>query len=360
MSDIVRTIVIAGSFVLGSILVALVALWIQRTVVARAYRTTKSELDDLIFRSLESPLMLAVIVAGLYAATLVVLRSDALELSQKALAYYIGKTNDIFKAILTLIVAFGALRLLNIVARWYATSVAPRGTAYQVEVLKKLVNIAVWALVAVLVLGQLGYKVNALLATLGIGGLAVALALQDTLSNIFAGFYVMADKSIKVGDYVKLDSGDEGFVEEVGWRNTRIRLWANNMVLIPNAKLIQSVLTNYDMPQQQLSVYVRCGVSYDSDLEHVERVTIDVAKQILQDVPGAVKEYDPVVRYKEFGDSNINFVVVLRAKEVASQYLIHHEFIKALHSRYREEGIEISYPVRVIVPSGDGEGAVPV
>lgn len=360
MSDIVRTIVIAGSCVLGSILVALVARWIQRTVVARAYRKTKSELDDLIFRSLESPLMLAVIVAGLYAATLVVLRSDALELSQKALAYYISKTNDIFKAVFTLIVAFGALRLLNVVAHWYATSVAPRGTAYQVEVLKKLVNIAVWALVAVLVLGQLGYKVSALLATLGIGGLAVALALQDTLSNIFAGFYVMADKSIKVGDYVKLDSGDEGFVEEVGWRNTRIRLWANNMVLIPNAKLIQSVLTNYDMPQQQLSVYVWCGVSYDSDLEHVERVTIDVAKRILQDMPGAVTEYDPAVRYKEFGDSNINFVVVLRAKDVASQYLIQHEFIKALHRRYREEGIEISYPVRVIVPSGDGKGPVPV
>ncbi|HUV05620.1 MAG TPA: mechanosensitive ion channel family protein [Armatimonadota bacterium] len=360
MSDLIKTTIIAGGFALGSILLAFIARWILRVVLGAVYRTTKSELDDRIFKCLESPLILAVIAAGLYGSTLAVLHSEVWKFEPTRLADYITRTNQIYKGIFTLIVAFGLLRVVNAVARWYATSAAPASAAYQIELLKKLTNIAVWALVVVLVLGQLGYKVSALLATLGVGGLAVALALQDTLANIFAGFYVMADKSVKVGDYVKLDSGDEGFVEEVGWRNTRIRLWANNMVLIPNSKLIQSVVTNYNMPHQELSVYVSCGVSYNSDLDHVERVTIETANQILQEVPGAVSDYQAAVRFKEFGDSNINFVVVLRAKDIASQYLIHHEFIKALHRRYREEGIEISYPVRVIVPSGDISGAVPL
>lgn len=355
MSQMVRTAVIAGSFLVGSVILALLARWVQRSVLRRLYRRTESDLDDMLFKSLEGPVTLAIVALGLYGAALTILHSSLMNrFPQDTVSHYIAKTNQVSLAVATLIVSFGLLRLFNSAARWYSTKIGPSGFAHQVQLLKKVLNFAAWAVIIVLVLAQLGYKVNALMATLGIGGLAVALALQDTLSNVFAGFYTMADKSVKIGDYIKLESGEEGFVEEVGWRNTRIRLWANNMVLVPNSKLIQSIVTNYTMPEHQLSVYVSCGVSYSSDLDEVERVTIETAKHILQTVPGAVEHYEPVVRFKEFGDSNINFLVVLRARDVASQYLLHHEFVKALHRRYREEGIEINYPVRVIVPAGDG------
>ncbi|MCE5324598.1 mechanosensitive ion channel family protein [bacterium] len=348
MSSTTVHLVTAASFLLGSIVLALLSRWIFRNVIRKFYSRTKSEFDDVIFKSLERPLMLLIITLGLYGAAATVVHMDIWGLSAVKLDAYSGKISQILSAVLTVVVALGILGVLNGIAEWYIHSVGSKGASYQIRVLKKLANAVIWAIVIALALGQLGYKVSALLATLGVAGLAVALALQDTLANVFAGFYIMADRSVKAGDYIKLDSGDEGFVEDIGWRNTRIRLWANNTVIVPNSKLIQSILTNYDLPQQQLSVYISCGVGYNSDLDYVEQVTIDVGRQVLQDVPGAVTDFEPIVRFKEFGDSNINFLTILRAKDVASQYLIHHEFIKRLHRRYREEGIEISYPVRVV------------
>ncbi len=194
-----------------------------------------------------------------------------------------------------------------------------------------------------------GVKVTTVLASLGIAGLAVGLALQDTMANLFAGFCLVADRSIRAGDYIKLENGDKGFVETVGWRNTRIRLWANNIVLIPNAKLTQSIITNMALPDHALSVYTWCGVSYDSDLERVEAVSIEVAGQVLKAFEGSDLSYDPVLRYKKFADSNIEFLVIFRAVDVGAQYRLQHEFIKALHKRFKDEGIEISFPVRKLV-----------
>ena len=122
----------------------------------------------------------------------------------------------------------------------------------------------------------------------------------------------------------------------------------NNVVLIPNNKLAQSIITNYYQPQPELAVLVQVGVHYDSDLEHVEKVTIEVAKEVMREVPGGVPEFEPFIRYHTFGDFSINFTVILRAKEFVDNYLIKHEFIKRLHKRYQKEGIVIPYPIRAL------------
>lgn len=353
MSELVRDVVTSAGLVAASLLLSVLLRRVLGMVLARTYKHTSSDLDDLIVKSLDRPIMLALLTLGVYGGAVGVLQVNAMGLSPAKVSLYSAKTVQILWVAFTLLGAMAAVRLLNLFARRYLAMHPSRATVQQIDALRKLLSIAIWALALVQVLGEMGYKISTLIATLGIAGLAVALALQDTLANVFAGFYIVADKSLKVGDYVKLDSGEEGFVEEVSWRNTRIRLWANNMVIVPNAKLIQSIITNYDLPQQQLSVYVRCGVGYDSDLDHVERVTVDVAREVLADVPGGVIDYEPVVRFKEFGDSNIEFVVVLRSIDASSQYLIQHEFIKRLHKRYRGEGINISYPVRLIVPAAE-------
>jgi small-conductance mechanosensitive channel len=206
-----------------------------------------------------------------------------------------------------------------------------------------------------IVLNGLGLSITPMLTALGVGGLAVALALQDTLSNLFAGLYVTIAGQIRVGDYVRLDSGEEGYVADFGWRSTRIRMLPNNLVLVPNAKLSQAIVTNYYLPDRELAVRVDVGVDYGSDLVHVERVTCEVAKETLQSVPGGVVEFAPVIRYHTFGDSSINFTVILRAQEYRDQYLLKHEFIKRLHDRYQREGITIPFPVRTIVRRDPGQ-----
>ncbi len=138
-------------------------------------------------------------------------------------------------------------------------------------------------------LQSFGISVTPLLTALGVGGLAVALALQDTLSNLFAGINILLSKQTKVGDFIKLSTGEEGFVEDLNWRSTTIRQLANNMVVVPNQKIATSIITNYALPETECSMLVAVGVSYDSDLDHVEKITVAVAKEVLRDTDGAVK-----------------------------------------------------------------------
>ena len=201
---------------------------------------------------------------------------------------------------------------------------------------------------ALTILHAMGVPITPVLTALGVGGLAVALALQDTLANLFSGFYLTMTRQIRVGDYIKLDSGQEGYVQDIGWRATMIRMLPNNMVLVPNQKLGQAILINYYLPSRDLAVMVEVGVSYDSDLEHVERVTCEVGAEVMRTVTGGVPDFEPLIRYHTFGEYSIRFTVVLRAKEFVDQYLITHQFLKKLHVRYRQERITIPFPTRTV------------
>jgi small-conductance mechanosensitive channel len=216
-------------------------------------------------------------------------------------------------------------------------------------------NIA-WGLIATLgvlvILNGLGLSIAPMLTALGVGGLAVALALQEPLANFFAGVFITLAGQIRVGDYVKLDTGQEGYVVDFSWRSTRLRMLANNLILVPNAKLAQAIVVNHHLPSQDLAVLVDVGVDYGSDLGQVERVVVDVARQTMAEVTGSVTAFEPFVRYHTFADSSINFTVILRGREFVDQYLIKHEFIKRLHARFEHEGIVIPFPIRTIAYRG--------
>ncbi|WPM31711.1 mechanosensitive ion channel family protein [Hydrogenobacter sp. T-2] len=209
----------------------------------------------------------------------------------------------------------------------------------------RVVILVVGVLIA---LDKIGIAITPILTALGVGGLAVALALKDTLENLFAGFHVLATKQIKVGDYVRLESGEEGFVQDITWRNTILRQPANNLIIVPNSKLSTSIIINFHMPQPEMSILVPVGVSYDSDLEKVERITLEVAREVQKEVEGGVPDFEPMIRLTAFGDFSINFNVILRAKDFGGQHLLRHEFIKRLKKRYEQEGIKIPFPVREV------------
>lgn len=212
-------------------------------------------------------------------------------------------------------------------------------------------NVA-WGLTAVLgmlvVLNGLGLSITPMLTALGVGGLAVALALQEPLANFFAGLFITLAGQIRVGDYIKLDSGQEGYVEDFSWRSTRLRMLANNLVLVPNAKLAQAIVVNHHLPSRDLAVLVEVGVDYASDLRQVERVVMEVGREVMAEVPGGIPDFDPFIRYHTFADSSVNFSVILRGQEFVDQYLIKHEFVKRLHARFNDEGIVIPFPIRTI------------
>lgn len=141
----------------------------------------------------------------------------------------------------------------------------------------------------------------------------------------------------------------------VGWRSTVLRNRFNNMIVVPNSLITESIVTNYTTPTPAVTGIVENGVSYDSDLKHVERVSLEVAREVIGESEDANKEFEPVFRFAEFADSNINFRIIFQAVDRVASFAIKHEIIMRLHARFKEEGIEINYPVRKIsMPQNDG------
>jgi len=216
------------------------------------------------------------------------------------------------------------------------------------SIFQNITKILIFSIGALIILQTLGISITPIITAMGVGGLAVALAFQETLSNLFAGLNILASRQIKIGDFIKLDNGIEGFVEDISWRYTIIKQMPNNMVIIPNSSLASAIVTNFNLPDKEMNFIVQVGVSYDSDLEFVEKVTLEVAKDVMKTFPGSVPEFEPLIRFHTFGDFSINFNVILRAKEYADQFPIRNEFIKRLHKKYKEVGITIPFPITTV------------
>ncbi len=315
-------------------------LWlIKRIVFGRLKKWAASTplwWDDVLVESLSFPINFLILASGLAIFT------NLLPLS-KTIDHWVAV--GFRSSVILCVVLFldnGVCRVLDRHALKSARAQASQG------IVKGLIRSFVIGLGVLAFLDLIGVSITPVLASLGIGSLAVALALQETLSNFFAGLYVAVDKPVNVGDFVKLETGDEGTVIDIGWRNTRIRTLPNNIVIIPNTKLIGGVITNYSLIDKEMAVLVEVGVHYDSDLKKVERVTVEVAREILKKVHGAVPTFEPLVRFHTFSETRINFTAVLRAKEFVDGHLVKHEFIKALQDRYRAEGITIPFPARPV------------
>jgi small-conductance mechanosensitive channel len=253
-----------------------------------------------------------------------------------------------------------AVRVVHVIMLWYGIEIAPKTKSdidnKIVPLLQRVSKVLIYSIGLLIILDQLNVNISPILAGLGIGGLAVALALQSTLSNFLAGTYVISDGIIHAGDYVMLEGGPEGYVEDIGWRSTKLRNWQGNLIILPNSKLAEAIVTDFEKPDKAMIFTVDCGVSYESDLSKVERVTLEVANETMQKLPEGAKDFQAVVRFKEFGDSNVIFAVVLKSVDRICQFSLKHQFIKALHKRFGEERITIEYPVRRLY---FGEGQKP-
>lgn len=331
MQWVLPSALIVGGFLAGIIFEKVII----RKLKSIALRT-KWKGDEIVIGAIRGMTILWFTIAGIYGAIL------SMPLSPTHLG--------LLQKILLVIVIFSATIVLARIAAGFVDSYANRikGVVASTSIFINLTKLVVFLVGTLIILQSLGISISPVLATLGVGGLAVALALKDTLSNLFSGLHIIASKQLRPGDYVKLDTGEEGYVTDITWRNTAIRALPNNMIIVPNSKLASTIVTNYYQPAKVMSVLVQVGVSYDSDLAKVEEVTIEVAKEVLRKVKGGVPEFEPFIRYHTFADFSINFTVILRAKEVVDQYLVKHEFIKRLHERYKKEGIEIPFPIRTV------------
>lgn len=312
--------------------------FVFKAYIIRFAKKTKTRIDDIIVEAIRIPIIIIPALIGL---------SIALQPRYITLPDWIAPhTSLVFEVLIVVIVIFTVAKISSGLIKYYGVIRPSIKTI--VPTVDKIVKALIAFLGFMVVLNILGVPVTAPLAAAGIGGIAIAFALQSTLNDFLSGVYIMADRPIRVGDYIELETGQKGYVTDVGWRSTRIRELPNNIIVIPNSKLASSVVTNYYMPEQEMACLVQVGVSYGSDLEKVEKVTIEVGKEVLKKVSGGASEFEPFIRYHTFSDFSINFTVILRVKEYVDKYLITHEFVKELHKRYKKEGIEIPFPIRTV------------
>ncbi|MDR0398425.1 MAG: mechanosensitive ion channel family protein [Endomicrobium sp.] len=220
--------------------------------------------------------------------------------------------------------------------------------AIQEKIGSNILKFSITFIGLVLILNQAGVKLTPILTALGIGSLAVALALQDTLANFFAGINILASKQIARDDYIRLDSGQEGTVIEVNWRTTLIKEIYNTTIVVPNSKISSSIVKSYHFKKSEVTSSITCGVSYRSDLDQVEEIAKLAAKEIIDKYDSASKDYQPIVQFTDFGDSSINFILYFRVKTVYARAFIKSEVLKNLYKRFGEAKIEIPFPQRVV------------
>ena len=320
---------------IGTIIFITLSYLILRFIVKKISRGKKNY-ARFILKQLSIPIFFLIFIIGLY---------TSLKTLSKLDEYYLF-IDGAFFVITTLTIALLVSRIITVITMGWLK--VRRGFKRTPGLLNKAITVLIFIVAIAVILAYFEVDITPLIAGVGLGALAIGLALQSTLSNFFAGVHLLSDRPINVGDFIELDENNTGIVEDIGWRSTRIRMLTDNLLIIPNGKLADSNIINYSMPKEDFSIWVPCGVAYESDLKKVERVTLEVAREIQNTVPGAIKDFEPGFRYREFGDSNINFVTILRIEKPMDRFVVRNEFIKALKERYDEEKIEISWPIRKI------------
>ncbi len=330
-------IILAVAIVVMGFIASAIVRYILQEKVKKLIEKTETDLDDVVFEVMEKPLERGVLLVAAYLALS----------SLAGLSAYSALITSAFFVIAVLWATNVVQRLVSaFIPRWI--HVINKKHEKSPQLIARIINVILYIIAALIILDHFQIQITPIIAALGIGGLAVGLALQDSLSNFFAGMYIVTGSSLRIGDFIEIPSEKiSGNIEDIGWRATRIRTTQNSTVIVPNSKISQSVVINTHLPDKEVGVNLECGVSYGStDLEKVERTTVEVAEKIQQNVPGAVKDFKPIVRFHTFGESNINFTVTMRAEEQTFRAQLVHEFIKALKARFDAEKIEISYPVR--------------
>jgi len=328
----VLALTLAVGYAAKRLMVRLLRPWAARS---------KGPTAQIVINALKGPFMIWVLILGTHLAM------QSSDLPRPA-TLWIGR---ILLALWILSLTIISARLAGDLIRFHGSGTP--GTLPVTTLTQTLTQLAVVILGMLVLLNLWGISITPILTALGVGGLAVALALQDTLSNLFAGFYVAVARQVRLGDYIRLNTGEEGYVTDIGWRSTTIRALANNMIIIPNSKLGQAIVTNFYLPDKRVGVSIQIGVSRDCDPDRVERVLLEEAQTAAREIPGMLAEPAPGVTFDPgFGDWALGFTLGYSVQEFNDQFRVRHELRKRILKRLRREKIDMPYPTRTVYLRG--------
>ena len=341
ITSVIEYLMVPVGVVFGITLLGVIFKSVIHQRLKKLAKRSKSEVDDLIISTIEPQVIFWFFLFGLTVGL------KDLPITDQYLIYISKLLNILLIGSITHAVSKLVVGLFEL---W---SKQQGGGFPSTTIFTNIVRITIYTIGLLIILDTINVSIAPMLTALGVGGLAVSLALKDTLTDVFAGLHILLSKKVEPGDFVSLDSGEMGYIQNITWRNTKMLERSNNVIHIPNTKLSSAIIKNYDSGDPSFSVKIPVGVAYDSDLEQVSRVVMEVANELHSKMDETNKDSEPSFKFKAFGESSIDLSVYFRGNKYGDQNPIIHEFIKNIHKRFKQEKIEIPFPVRTLIQRTD-------
>jgi MscS family membrane protein len=332
---------IALGIILGSFLATKIMYWIIANVVKNLTKKTKTNLDDVLIETLEKPIIYSILIWGYWIAIHYVDLSG----SPRLLFFLQGIANISIILTLTSIVSRVFDALVSEVVQPYVEKTDGGADNYMLPIIRKVTKAIIWSFGVIIGLDNIGFDITAMIAGLGIGGLALALAAQDSVKNIFAGVMIFLDKPFKIKDRIQIE-GFDGVVEEVGLRSTRIRTLDGRIVTIPNSTFTDNSVVNVTS-QPALKITLNLGLTYDTSEVDMQK-GVDLLKQIVAD-HSEILEPDCAVGFKDFGDFSLGILFLYYIKPEAHWLDSQNTISKEVLKRFNEAGLDFAFPTQTLL-----------
>jgi small-conductance mechanosensitive channel len=326
------------AIVLGSIVVAKAIYWVLEKYVKSYASKTKSEIDDLMLKSVHLPLYYGIMLLGLEFGIRVI---DAPQWASDAVSWFVSVAVLVVAAIF--VADLVCLVLLFGVAKSIAEKTKTTADDQAIPFLAKILRTAIYAIAAIIILDQFHIEITPLVASLGIAGFAIGFAAQDTIGNLLAGFFILSDRPFTKGDRIQIRDYI-GEVVDIGLRTTKIETLDNTYVIVPNAQIISNEVINYALPDVKIKLRTNVGVAYGTDPKKVREILTKVAgedKLILKNPP-------PEAYFLEFGESSLNFQLVSWIEDFHEKARIADRLNTRISEEFKKAGVEIPFPTRTL------------
>lgn len=328
----------AALIFLGFFILAKLVVFLTKKYVLKITAKTKTQVDDLIVKKANRPLSYLIICIGIRIALSILI------ISEKAL----NMIHAVLYTVIYVLIFYVVIAIFDIVIdAWADSSILKKRTKINrsfVGLFHKFMKITVLFIAFSFILHIWGVEIGPLLASLGIAGIAIAFALQNTLGDVFGGISLIFDNVYKKGDIIKLDSGESGTIEQVGIRSTKIKTWNNEILIMPNGKIASSKIKNICQPDRRIRVDMEFGVNYDSDPDKVKKVALDVVKK----AEHVLKDPAPNIWFLEMGDFSLKFKLMFYVDDLSNKWLTHQVVITNLFKSLKKNKIGIPFPTRTL------------